>query len=121
MQILGLVFAGTATEHRAGMTRFLAEVLVLPRVEVPGVEADLFRLADGSHVAVAAPGGMGDTQRSIGFLVDDLDDAVATLERAGTHTDGIAVNGHERYTHFRAPDGELYELLERLDDAERQR
>ena len=51
-------------------------------------------------------------ERSVGFLVRDLDGAVAELHAAGVETDGIAENARWCYTHFRAPDGKLYELAE---------
>ena len=55
---------------------------------------------------------MGDTDRSIGFLVEDLDAAVAELRAAGYAVDDPAQNERQRYVHFRAPDGHLYELVE---------
>jgi catechol 2,3-dioxygenase-like lactoylglutathione lyase family enzyme len=113
MEILGLVFAGTATDRREEMVRFLNETLGLPTVTVGGVEADLFALPDGSSFAVADPRGMGETCRSIGFEVADLEGAVAELRAAGIEADEVAENDRERYVHFRAPDGKLYELLER--------
>lgn len=116
MRILGLIFAGTSTDYRSQMASFLGDTLSLPRVRVDGVEADLFELPDGSTFAVASPGGMGDTPRSIGFLVDDLDVAAAELREAGVIVGPISENERERYMHFRAPDGELYELVERKGD-----
>ncbi|WP_328959123.1 VOC family protein [Kitasatospora purpeofusca] len=116
MRILGLVFAGTSTPHRSQMASFLGDTLALPRVQVDGVEADLFELPDGSTFAVASPGGMGDTPRSVGFLVDNLDAAAAVLREANVAVGPIGENGRERYRHFRAPDGELYELVERKGD-----
>ena len=114
MRILGLVFAGSATGRRADMTAFAADVLGLERVEDPGVEADLFALPDGSRFAVADPRGMGETSRTIGFLVEDLDAAAAELRAAGAWVaDEAGENAAERYRHFRAPDGKLYELIER--------
>jgi catechol 2,3-dioxygenase-like lactoylglutathione lyase family enzyme len=113
MRVLGLIFAGTSTKARPTMATFLEHTMGLERVRVAGVEADLFRLPDGSHVAVASPGGMGATARSIGFLVEDLEEAVGTLNRAGVKTGAVNQNAVERYTHFRAPDGHLYELIER--------
>jgi catechol 2,3-dioxygenase-like lactoylglutathione lyase family enzyme len=51
--------------------------------------------------------------RTVGFLVDDLDDARRVLLAAGVAVDEeIATNARFRYLHFRAPDGHLYELLE---------
>ena len=111
MQILGLTFAGTATTHRAEMTRFL-ETLGLERVAVGGVDADMFALPDGAVFAVADPGRMGETRRSIGFLVDSLEDAISELRAAGVEVDEPAENDRDRYVHFRAPDGALYELVE---------
>jgi catechol 2,3-dioxygenase-like lactoylglutathione lyase family enzyme len=112
MRILGLVFAGTATNERVEMTEFVEQTLGLKPVEVGGVEADMFELPDGANFAVAGPRGMGDTDRSIGFLVESLADAVAELERAGVEVDAPAENDRQRYVHFRAPDGRLYELIE---------
>jgi catechol 2,3-dioxygenase-like lactoylglutathione lyase family enzyme len=112
VRLLGLVFAGTATDHRDEMTRFVREVLGLRRVDIGGVEADMFALPDGSHFAVAEPRGMGDTDRSIGFRVEKLDEAVADLRAAGLEVGDPAENDRQRYVHFRAPDGKLYELVE---------
>lgn len=117
MRVLGLTFAGTSTERRTEMTAFLQDVLSLPAAEVEGVEADVFLLPDGSMFAVASPGGMGDSARSVGFLVDDLDGAVRALRTAGVDVDEPTSNERDRYVHFRAPDGHLYELVERLPGA----
>jgi hypothetical protein len=116
MRILGLIFAGTSTPHRSEMANFLSDTLLLPRVQVDGVEAELFGLPDGSTFAVASPGGMGQTPRSVGFLVDDLEVAAAGLREAGVEVGPIGDNECERYLHFRAPDRELYELVERKVD-----
>jgi len=105
-------FAGTATEHRAEMALFVQDILGLRRTQIGGVEADLYALPDGSHFAVADPRGMGDTDRSIGFRVEHLDDAIVELRAAGLAVDDPAENDRQRYVHFRAPDGKLYELVE---------
>jgi hypothetical protein len=115
MRILGLAFAGTSTSRRTAMTSFLADTLLLPRVDVAGVEADLFELPDGSSFAVSSPGGMGDTPRSLGFLVADLEAAAADLRDAGVEVGPVSENARERYLHFRAPDAQLYELVQRTD------
>jgi len=114
VRILGLVFAGSATDRRGEMTRFVGDVLGLERAEDSGVEADLFALPDGSRFGVADPRGMGETSRTIGFLVEDLEAAAAELRAAGAWVaDEAGANDAERYLHFRAPDGELYELIQR--------
>jgi glyoxylase I family protein len=95
------------------MTAFVRDVLGLTPTQVAGVEADLFDLPDGSSFAVASIGGMGATGRSIGFLVSDLDTAVQELRAAGVDVDeNVSANGRDRYVHFRAPDQQLYELVE---------
>lgn len=117
MRILGLVFAGTATEQRPQMVRFVRETLGLEQVRIGGVEADIFEFPDGAHFAVADPRGMGDTSRSVGFLVESLDEAIAELRAAGVEVgDDSDENDLLRYVHFRAPDGKLYELIEQRPD-----
>jgi hypothetical protein len=113
MRILGLVFAGTATDERAAMAMFVRDTLGLAPVELGGVSANMFALPDGSTFAVSGPRGEGETSRTIGFLVDSLDQAVAELSSAGVETSAPAENDRLRYAHFRAPDGKLYELVER--------
>ena len=112
MRILGLAFAGTSTDARAGMSELLRDAFGLPAVDVAGVDADVFDLPDGSSFAVADAGGMG-TERTIGFLVDGLEEAIDRLRTLGCEVDPqIAANERWRYAHFRAPDGHVYELLE---------
>ena len=96
------------------MSAFVGGVLGLPARAVDGVEADLFALPDGSSFAVASPDGMGDSARSLGFLVASLDEAITELHAAGVATDAPATNSLERYVHFTAPDGHLYELVESI-------
>ena len=118
MEIQGIVFAGSGTAARRQMAAFVRDVLGLTPAHVAGVEADLFDLPDGSSFAVAFPQGMGATERSVGFLVDDIETAVQELRAAGAEVDdGISGNARERYVHFRAPDGQLYELVERRSDS----
>lgn len=118
MRILGLCFAGSATDERGAMARFVRDVMGLEQAQVDGVEADWFDLPDGSAFAVASPRGMGDTSRTIGFLVDDVEAALAELRAAGVEVDDeVSSNALTRYAHFVAPDGRLYELVEKLDPA----
>ena len=53
MEILGLVFAGTATDRREAMSSFVSQVLGLERVAGSALDADLFGLPDGSQFGVA--------------------------------------------------------------------
>ena len=112
--VRGLVFVGTRTPDAAAMTAFARDVLGLaPRsgqAEAGG--AAYFDLPDGSSFAVQETDGLEPAERTVGLLVDDLDGAVAELHAAGVVTDEVGDNGSQRYVHFRAPDGRLYELVE---------
>jgi glyoxylase I family protein len=113
MEILGLVFLGTATPHRPGMTAFVEGTLGLSRVDAGTTEADMFTLPDGSGFAVSDEREEdGATSRTVGLLVADLDTAVVELRAAGVQVDDPQQNDRYRYAHFIAPDGELYELVE---------
>lgn len=112
MEIRGIGFVASHTPAHAEMSSFLREVLGLRPIAVEGVGAELFAAGNGDVLGVAPPEDEGAAERTVGLLVDDLDGAVAELHAAGVETDGIAVNARWRYTHFRAPDGKLYELVE---------
>ena len=113
MEIRGIVFVGTHTGAHDAMKTFAQDVLGLRPIAVPGVGAALFAASGGDVLAVAPPYEEdGAAERTIGLLVDDLDRAVEELHAAGVETDGISENARWRYTHFRAPDGKLYELVE---------
>jgi catechol 2,3-dioxygenase-like lactoylglutathione lyase family enzyme len=116
VRVTGLGFVGTRTGSRATMTRFMRDVLGLASIEQSGIEADLFELPDGATFAVA-PTDEQTGERTVGFMVDDLDGAANELRAAGVEVDDtIGVNDRFRYVHFRAPDGKLYELVEVVDD-----
>jgi len=114
MRITGITFVGTRTDARPKMTRFVREVLGLTAVPaVDGMDADLFSMPDGSLFAVTPGVAPPEDERTVGFLVDDLDDARRVLLASGVEVDDeISANAQFRYLHFRAPDGHLYELLE---------
>ena len=95
------------------MSAFARDVLGLAPVAVDGSTADMFALPNGDVFAVASLHEEdGPAERTVGFRVDDLNAAVDELHAAGIETDGISENDRYRYTHFRAPDGRLYELVE---------
>jgi len=112
VRINGLAFLGTRTVARDTMTRFVQDVLGLAPTDLPGIDADVFELPDGSMFAIA-PTDDPTSERTVGFLVEDLDAACAELRSADVVVDdSIATNERFRYVHFRAPDGKLYELVE---------
>ena len=117
MEIRGIGFVGSHTEAHREMGAFLRDVLGLHPITVDGVGATLFAATNGDVLAVAQPyEENGAAERTVGLLVDDVDAATAELHAAGVETDGISENARWRYTHFRAPDGKLYELVEERSD-----
>ena len=113
MRITGITFLGTRTDARPEMAAFLRDVLGLsPAAPTAGMDAEVFNLADGSSFAVTSAD-PGDDARTIGLSVDDIDEAWDRLRAAGVWTDDeVSTNDRFRYVHFRAPDGQLYELVE---------
>jgi catechol 2,3-dioxygenase-like lactoylglutathione lyase family enzyme len=113
MEIRGIGFVGSHTHAHAEMEAFARDVLGLTPVTIDGVGATLFAAANGDVLAIARPYEEDDAaERTVGLLVDGVDAAAADLHAAGIETDGISENARWRYTHFRAPDGKLYELVE---------
>jgi catechol 2,3-dioxygenase-like lactoylglutathione lyase family enzyme len=116
MRVRGLTFAGTSTDARERMAALVRDVLGLPSVPVEGSGHDFFALPDGSTFAIGPSDGAGGDGRTVGFLVDDVDQAAAELRAAGVPTDDeVAVNARYRYAHFWAPDGHVYELVEQIE------
>jgi tRNA (Thr-GGU) A37 N-methylase/catechol 2,3-dioxygenase-like lactoylglutathione lyase family enzyme len=114
MEILGLSFLGTSTPRRLEMATFLRDVLGLEPTAIEGLDVDAFRLPDGSTVLVTDEGEGGAARRTVGFEVADIDAAHAELVAAGIASEPEpAENAAFRYAHLRAPDGYLYELVER--------
>ena len=118
MRVRGLTFVGTSTDARNQMVALVRDVLGLPSVPVDGSGYDYFSLPDGSTFAIGSSDGTGagaGDGRTIGLLVDDIDEALAELHAAGVPTDDeVSVNARYRYVHFRAPDGQTYELVEQV-------
>ena len=92
MRINSLAFVGTRTIARETMARFVHDVLGLAPIDPSGLDADLFELPDGSMLAIA-PTDELNGERTVGFLVEDLDAACAELRAADVEVDAsIAAN-----------------------------
>lgn len=122
MKVLGLGWAGTKTTKDTDMVSFLTEVMGMDAHEA-AAGLHVFCAPDGSYFEVFGPADDNHehftTGPVIGFHVDDLDDAVSTLDEAG-----IELLGGQRYhsghgwMHFRAPDGNVYEVFQPGPDAD---
>ena len=111
MKALGLAWLGTRTEHYATMVTFLRERLGL---DLDSEERDfaVFRLPDGSTMEVFGPASEYNhhftTGPVAGFLVEDVHAAVEELRAAGTEI--VQEPDGNFWAHFRAPDGNVYEV-----------
>jgi predicted enzyme related to lactoylglutathione lyase len=114
MRVTRIGWAGTRTEEYAAMMEFLTGVLGLgvaherrdfAALDLPsGDTFEVFGPSDADHRHFT-------TGPVVGFVVEDLPAAVAELERAGVELLGGQVDEHgEGWRHFRAPDGNVYEL-----------
>ena len=116
--IKGLSWVGTRTERYSELVTFYREAMGL---EVDHEEEDfiVFKLADGSKVEVFGPSDRDhlhfDTGPVAGFEVDDIQAARERLEAGGAEFIGPVRRWEptdEAWSHFRAPDGNVYELTQ---------
>jgi len=118
MRVRRIGFVGTRTERPEAMAAFLEDVLGLT-AEHAGNDMWAFRLPDGSVAEVFGPS--LNEHLTTGpvpeFQVDDVEAATEELRRAGVEI----VFGPQRseeaglaWTHFRAPDGNVYGVIEDL-------
>jgi len=118
MRVRKIGFVGTRTERPEAMAAFLEDVLGLT-AEHAGNDMWAFRLPDGSVAEVFGPS--LNEHLTTGpvpeFQVDDVEAATEELRRAGVEI----VFGPQRsegaglaWTHFRAPDGNVYGVIEDL-------
>ena len=116
MDIISLGWLGTRTPDAAALADFYSRVLGLRLThEEPGFW--VFTLPDGHNVEVFDPAYRGkdhfDTGPVAGFAVRDLPAAVAHLRAAGVELLG---EPGPTWQHFRAPDGNVYELVAAAPD-----
>lgn len=116
MDIKGIIFAGTATTERAATTKFFREAFGLSPEPLEGFPADLFTFPDGASFGVVEVPDPAVATRTIGFEVADIAAAVAELKASGLDIGEVATNQLGSYVHFTAPDGKLYELVEKPRD-----
>jgi predicted enzyme related to lactoylglutathione lyase len=114
MRVVRIGWAGTRTGEYGAMVGFLRAVLGLTDSDEVADFA-VFHLPEGDTFEVFGPSDQDHQHFStgpvVGFVVDDLPGAVRELEEAGIELLGGQID--ERglgWRHFRAPDGNVYEL-----------
>jgi catechol 2,3-dioxygenase-like lactoylglutathione lyase family enzyme len=116
--IRGLGWAGTRTDRFAETTAFFRDVLGLHVAHASDHQV-VFSLPGDALLEVFGPGDPDHDHFStgpvVGFFVDDIEAARDELERAGVELLGPLGGTREtgRWAHFRAPDGNVYELTAR--------
>jgi predicted enzyme related to lactoylglutathione lyase len=117
--IRGLSWVGTRTERYSELTAFYRDAMGL---DVDHEEEDftVFKLPDGSKVEVFGPSDQDHTHFQTGpvagFEVEDIEAARARLEEGGAEFIGPIHHWEptgEAWSHFRAPDGNVYELTQK--------
>lgn len=112
--VLGTVWAGVRTDRSNEMRAFVRDVLGAPLiVDEPAMA--IFRLGDTSLFEVLGQAWVDavgyPTGPVVGFWVTNVDAARSALEDAGTELVGPTfADGDHRWQHFRAPDGNLYQV-----------
>ena len=120
MKVKGIVWLGTRTRRFGEMREFFGRIAGDPHIDDEGFA--VWDLPNGDRLEVFGPGG-GDPPFEdapvAGFLVDDVAAARAELEQVEgvefigpIHDDGGFGN---QWSHFRAPDGHVYEVTNRPD------
>ena len=120
MEVRGLVWLGLHTD-RFDETVWLYRDLMGLEPYHADERSVRFRLADGTEIHGYGPADREHeffgTAPVVGFLVDDHDEWRRRLEAAGIEflTAGEHADGSS-WSHFRAPDGNVYELLSRSSE-----
>jgi catechol 2,3-dioxygenase-like lactoylglutathione lyase family enzyme len=117
MQIVKLAWVGTRTDNAEPTVAFFHDVLG-PRLELDRPGFWMLKLPDGSKVEVFGPDSAINrhftTGPVAGFLVDDVHAAADELRAAGVEIllEPEIDDSGNAWVHFRAPDGNLYELTQ---------
>jgi hypothetical protein len=114
MKVKGIIWLGTRTDRFEQMTGFCRGVMGLQQTLLePGFA--VFDLPNGDRFEIFGPEEPANgfmTHPVAGFLVDDIVAARAEMEAKGIEFLG-PIEGETKdykWTHFRAPDGFVYEL-----------
>jgi catechol 2,3-dioxygenase-like lactoylglutathione lyase family enzyme len=122
MQVRSIRWVGVATDAYPAMSAFLTDVLGLQETFRDALTAE-FRTGEGDAIQIMGRGDpyydffSREARGPVPLLeVDDVAAAGVELEAAGVEIVGEqGRDQHWTWIHFRAPDGNLYELASRLE------
>ena len=117
MKVIKLAWVGTRTDAAAGTADFFRDVLGL-RSDQVAPDFWVLTMPDGGKVEVFGPQSIVNrhftTGPVAGFLVDDVPAAALELRAAGVEIlleSDVDLSGNA-WCHFRAPDGNIYEVTQ---------
>jgi hypothetical protein len=116
-RVTGFGWVGVRSTQHDAMRRLVAETLRLA-TEEEAPDFVEFRFPGGDTFELFRPGGPNDHPHLVtgpvpGFLVEDLDVAESELRRHGIERLARRRDGTAGWSHFRAPDGNVYEIKHR--------
>ncbi len=121
MEVRRIAWLGVRTDRADAMVAFLRDVLGLA-LEHAAEGQWVFSLPDGAKAEVFSSDSPHNTHFEAGpvagFYVDDVAEATEELRAAGieiVHGPVILDDDDAAWVHFRAPDGNLYELTQGSD------
>ena len=120
MEVRNIRWVGSHTSNYDAMKTFLSDVMGL-RITFDEPTTTEFSTTEGDQIQIMAPGdpyydffATNATGPVPLFEVDDLHQAREELVKAGIDIIGpTGTDAHWQWIHFRAPDGNLYELASR--------
>lgn len=118
VMIKGIVWLGVRTERFAETRDFIARI----SSRAPWIDRSdfaVFDLPNGDRIEIFGREGEAPPYDApvVGFLVSDVDEARAELEAVGIDFIGPVARAEDgnAWSHFRAPDGNVYEITSRPD------
>jgi len=120
MKVHGLVWLGMRTSRYEETVKFFRDVMGMEQIrdeqQITG-----FQLTDATQVEVYHSEeefhSFFTSGPVVALLVDDVDEARATMEAAGIEFIGpIQRAGGTSWNHFKAPDGTVFEIVSRRDN-----
>ena len=112
----GLVWLGVKTEKFDELSNFYSTIIGLPLIhEEPGF--NVFDLPNGDRIEIFAANDETHnftTGPVAGFQVENIEEAKKELEEKGIHFIGEIEGNSSKWAHFRGPDGNIYEITNRL-------
>lgn len=122
MKVKGLVWLGLRTAQFEETVKLFRDVMGMETIrnepEIAG-----FRLTNNTQVEIYRPEedfhSFFTSGPVVAFLVDNVDEARAEMEAAGIEFIGpIQRAGSTSWNHFKAPDGTVFEIMSRGNEAE---